>query len=142
VTDDRARVLFVCIGNSCRSQMAEAFARTYGSDVLIPASAGIAPAASVSRSTSRLMREKNIDLSRHAPKAIQSVGSAEFELVVNMSGVSLGQLPWPVREWAVRDPISLSEDEHRAVRDQIELLVMKLILELRREQKNRLETAQ
>ena len=38
------KVLFVCIGNSCRSQMAEAFARVYGSDILVAASAGLAPA--------------------------------------------------------------------------------------------------
>jgi arsenate reductase len=43
----RQRVLFVCVGNACRSQMAEAFARAYGSDVLVPASAGFIPAAKV-----------------------------------------------------------------------------------------------
>ena len=40
----KTRVLFICIGNSCRSQMAEGFARTYGADVTIPASAGLATA--------------------------------------------------------------------------------------------------
>src|SRR5262249_60504772 len=61
--DSRKRVLFLCIGNCCRSQMAEGFARTHGSDVLIAASAGIVPTAEVAQDTRRAMAEKHIDLS-------------------------------------------------------------------------------
>jgi len=56
------RVLFVCIGNACRSQMAEGFARAYGADVMIPASAGLAPAMNVARDTKTAMAEKDIDI--------------------------------------------------------------------------------
>ena len=56
------RVLFVCIGNSCRSQMAEGFARAYGSDVMIPASAGFTPASRVAPDTIRAMAEPRISI--------------------------------------------------------------------------------
>ena len=127
------KVLFVCIGNACRSQMAEAFARRYGSDVIEAQSAGLAPCGMVSPVTKELMLEKNIDMSGHASKGFAQTG-ADFDLVVNMSGHRMpGGLRIPVREWRVQDPISLSTERHREVRDQIETLVQNLILELRRE---------
>jgi arsenate reductase (thioredoxin) len=128
------RVLFVCIGNSCRSQMAEAFARTYGSDVIIAASAGVAPAGSVARDTMRAMAEKNISLSEQFPKGLRDLGRAGFDYVINMSGVFLPNIfgDAKVVDWEIPDPIAMEYDEHRAVRDAIERRVMGLILELRR----------
>jgi len=129
------RVLFVCIGNSCRSQMAEAFARRYGSDVLIAASAGLSPAMDVARDTHRAMAEKGIDLRDHFPKALRQLGRASFDIVINMSGYAI---PEPagaeVRAWDVPDPIGMKFDDHCEVRDAIERLVMTLVLELRRGQ--------
>ena len=133
---EKIRVLFVCLGNSCRSQMAEAFARLYGSDVMIPASAGLAPAMAVSPATILAMTEKNADLSDHFPKDIRQLARAHFDLVVNLSGQLLPEfVAWPARNWMVADPISMDYDEHCAVRDQIERLVMELIQEMRREQR-------
>lgn len=130
------RVLFLCIGNACRSQMAEAFARAYGSDVLVPASAGFAPAARVPEDTIRAMDEKNLDVRSQVPKSVSDLSGAEFELVINMSGYPLPQVNGTTpREWDVPDPVLMDYGEHCRVRDQIEMLVMKLILELRREQK-------
>ncbi|PWU07721.1 MAG: low molecular weight phosphatase family protein [Terriglobia bacterium] len=131
------RVLFVCIGNSCRSQMAEAFAAAYGLDVLVPASAGLMPAATVARDTLRAMEEKNLNLSAHFPKSLTNVSRIEFDLIVNMSGIPLPvKEDIAIREWLVPDPVGLTFEEHCAVRDQIETLVMGLILELRRGQKS------
>ncbi len=130
----KKRVLFVCIGNSCRSQMAEAFARLYGDDVLIPASAGLSPAFTVARDTMRAMLERNIDLRDHFPKSIRQLGRSQFDLVVNMSGTLMPSLPGAqMREWDVADPIAMDYDEHCEIRDAIERLVMHLVLELRRE---------
>ncbi len=130
----RQRVLFVCIGNACRSQMAEAFASRYGSDVLVARSAGVAPCGMVSPVTAELMLEKNIDLGDAVPKGFDVTG-ADFDLILNMSGRALpAGLKAEVREWKVEDPISLSEERHREVRDQIESLVQRLILELRKRQ--------
>ena len=129
------RVLFVCIGNSCRSQMAEAFARAYGRDVMVPASAGLAPASRVAPDTVSVMDEKGLDLRDHFPKAIRHLGRIEFDLVINMSGEELPiPMKCPTRDWDVEDPVSLSYEDHCAIRDDIERRVMGLILQLRREQ--------
>ena len=134
MTDGRKRVLFVCLGNACRSQMAEAFARHYGSDVLIPASAGLAPAMSVAPDTLRAMREKNIDLSDQFPKTLRQLARVQFDSVINMSGAPLpGDLKAPVEEWQVEDPIAMDYEKHCQVRDEIERRVLRLLLELRRE---------
>ncbi|MBZ5585343.1 MAG: hypothetical protein LAQ30_24705 [Acidobacteriia bacterium] len=134
MNDSPKRVLFVCIGNACRSQMAEAFARAYGSDVVAPASAGLYPADALPANTLRAMSEKNLDLRGQFPKHIRQLGRSQFDLIVNMSGEALpGRFEAPVRNWDVRDPVSLNYEEHCAVRDEIERMVMNLVLELRRE---------
>jgi len=132
--DRRKRVLFVCIGNCCRSQMAEGFARTYGADVMTPASAGIAPTHEVAQETLRVMGEKHIDLRDHFPKSVRHLSRVAFDLVVNMSGLDV-----PVEnaartlEWEVDDPYGSPLAYYRLVRDQIERLVMELVLQLRAE---------
>ena len=114
--------------------MAEAFARAYGSDVLIPASAGLAPGVDIPQDTHRAMGEKKIDLRDHFPKALRHLGRAQFDMVVNMSGCELPVDPGcPVRTWDVRDPYRLPYQQHCEVRDSIEKWVMDLIVELRRE---------
>jgi len=134
VSGQPKRVLFVCIGNSCRSQIAEAFARAYGSDVMIAASAGLAPATHIAPDTMRAMQEKNLDLRDQFPKSLRHLSRAEFDLVVNMSGMALpGDLKGREMEWDMPDPVLMSYEEHCEVRDQIERQVMQLILELRRE---------
>ena len=130
---ERRRVLFVCFGNACRSQMAEAFARAYGADVLIPASAGLGPANRVMPDTIRAMSEKDIDVRDHFPKDVRHMLRMRFDLVVNLCGLPLPDCDAPVREWDVSDPVAMSYEDHCAVRDEIERLVMELILELRRE---------
>jgi arsenate reductase len=129
----KKRVLFVCIGNACRSQMAEAFARAYGSDILIVRSAGLAPAASLPPLTRQTLGEKNIQSEGQFPKGLESVVGEPFEVVVNLSGETLPPAFADARliEWKVRDPIGESETVYREVAAQIEGLVMRLILELR-----------
>jgi arsenate reductase (thioredoxin) len=127
------RVLFICIGNSCRSQMAEGFARAYGSDVMLAASAGLAPAYMVAPDTVRAMDEKNIDLRDHFPKSLKQLGRAQFDLFINMSGYELPpEIDTPVRVWPVPDPVAEDYETHCQIRDEIENRVMALILELRR----------
>jgi len=126
-------ILFVCIGNSCRSQMAEAFARAYGSDILSVRSAGLAPASIVQRLTRQVLTEKNISSEGQFPKGLESVAAESFDVVVNISGEPLPSRPVAHRsiEWRVRDPIGQSESLYRSVAAEIEALVMRLILELR-----------
>jgi arsenate reductase (thioredoxin) len=126
-------ILFVCIGNSCRSQMAEAFARAYGSDILTVRSAGLAPASIVQPLTRQVLTEKNIPSDGQFPKGLESVAADSFDVVVNISGEPLPSRPVAQRslEWRVRDPIGQSESLYRSVAAEIEALVMRLILELR-----------
>jgi len=135
VSRSAKRVLFVCLGNSCRSQMAEAFARAYGSDVIIPASAGFTPASRVAPDTIRAMAAKNINLKDHFPKGIKHLGRAKFDVVINMADFPVPEdLFRDVRSWDVADPVYMNFEDHCIVRDEIERLVMLLILELRKEQ--------
>ena len=135
------KVLFLCIGNSCRSQMAEGFARKYGSDVLEASSAGFAPANIVQPLTKKVMEAKNINIDDQFPKNLDQVGVVQFDLIVNISGNKLpNRLPIEVREWTIEDPIGQSEDTYVQVRDQLENQVMGLILDLRREARKRVES--
>jgi arsenate reductase len=129
----KKRVLFVCIGNACRSQMAEAFARAYGSDTLIVKSAGLAPATSLPPLTRQTLSEKNISSEGQFPKPVESFTMEKFDVVINLSGERLPSTLAANRviEWSVRDPIGESDSVYRAVAAQIEGLVMRLILELR-----------
>ncbi len=129
----KKRVLFVCIGNACRSQMAEAFARAYGSDVLAVYSAGLAPAVNLPPLTRQILTEKHISSEGQFPKGLEAFGGQSFEVVINLSGERLppGVSAARLVEWSVSDPMGQSESVYRAVATQIEGLVMRLILELR-----------
>ncbi len=127
----KKRVLFVCIGNSCRSQMAEGFARAYGSDIIDAQSAGLSPATSISPLTRQVLSEKNVRIDDHFPKGVELISQSPFDLIVNMSGTKLSIPGTRVIDWPVQDPIGHPEPVFRTVAAQIEGLVMKLILELR-----------
>ena len=134
----KKRVLFVCIGNACRSQMAEAFANTYGSDVLVAGSAGLAPATAVHPVTKKAMLDKNIDLADQFPKAVRHLGRGSFDLIVNMSGSFIpNPPPGHIVDWDIEDPVFMDYEEHCEIRDQIERRVMELILDFRREPKTK-----
>ncbi len=127
------KVLFLCIGNSIRSQMAEGFARKYGSDVIQAASAGFSPASIIQPFTKKVMEEKNISLEDHFPKDLEHVPMSGFEIIVNISGKKLPtKMPMEVRDWTVEDPMGKPEEYFVTCRDQIEQLVMRLILDLRK----------
>ena len=127
----KKRILFVCIGNSCRSQMAEAFAQAYGADIMEVQSAGVSPASFIAPLTRQTLAERNLSIEEHFPKSVDQLRSQSFDLVVNMSGVPV-QVPGARSiEWTVPDPIGQTESYYRTVATQIEGLVMRLILELR-----------
>jgi protein-tyrosine-phosphatase len=114
--------------------MAEAFARSYGSDVLDAFSAGLSPAMMVAPQTHDVLREKNIEPEGQFPKHLESVLHERFDLIVNMSGFPLPIRRARVVEWEVRDPIGEDTEFFRAVANRIEALVIGLILDLRRQQ--------
>ncbi len=130
------RVLFVCIGNSCRSQMAEGFARHHHSDVMTPLSAGLYPAAIVQPETIASMAEKELSLEGQEPKSIRSIDGQQIDLIVNMSGIPIPPQSPPFQGetlvWGVTDPIGRSTEVYRQVRDRIESLVGQLAETLRK----------
>ena len=126
------RVLFLCIGNAIRSQMAEGFARCYGSDIMIAKSAGLMPASSVMPLARKVMTERNIDLGDALPKSFADHLGESFDLVINISGHPAPvELRAPVRDWKIKDPMGQKEQAYRTAADEIERMVMNLILELR-----------
>jgi arsenate reductase len=128
----KKNVLFVCIGNICRSPMAEALANRYGSDVLRARSAGVAPGVMPSAQTRKVLAEKNVDLGDHVPTPLLDTDMRDIDLLVNMSGYDLPPaIARKVEEWTVTDPIGQSDAVYRDVRDRIESLVMNLILRIR-----------
>jgi arsenate reductase (thioredoxin) len=131
------RVLFICIGNSCRSQMAEGFARFRYPDLMAAMSAGLLPAPIVQPQTIEVMAEAGIPIEDQKPKPIRDVDWKAADVVVNMSGSGILQM-LPGYEggnliWPVPDPMGRSMRKYRRVRDQIEDLVDNLARSLRRQ---------
>jgi arsenate reductase len=111
--------------------MAEAFAKTYGSDVMIAQSAGLSPASIIAPLTQQILLERNIRIDGQFPKGADAVMRQKFDLIVNMSGQDLS-LPFTrIVNWNVPDPIGRTDTFYRSVAHQIEALVMGLILEIR-----------
>lgn len=128
----RHKVLFVCIGNICRSAMAEALARAYGSDVIEASSAGLSPAFQAHILTRSVLKEINVDIGNHVPRALAELDLAQFDLIVNISGEHLPvKAGVPVEVWPVQDPFGRAESEFRRVRGELEMKVMNLILRIR-----------
>ncbi|BCT93900.1 low molecular weight phosphotyrosine protein phosphatase [Lysobacter helvus] len=125
------RVLFVCIENSNRSQMAEAFARMIGGADVDALSAGSAPSGVINPKAIRAMSELGYDLTTHGSKSLDEI-SGEFDAVVTMGcGDSCPWVPAKRREdWALPDPKHLEGDEYRAVRDDIRERVRALLASL------------
>ncbi len=132
------RVLFVCIGNAYRSQIAEAFARTLGRDLMVAESAGLMPVFELPKTTAQIMQEKGIDVSGQFPKSVGSLDLKSYDLVVNMTGLVVPALVSATsRNWIVPDPVGRPDAVLREVRDEIESLVMGLVLEMRRQREQR-----
>ena len=126
------RLLFVCVENSCRSQMAEAFARRLGGSSVAAFSAGSRPSGLVNPRAVASMRAAGLDLSQHASKSLQDVagsGAPAFDVVVTMGcGDACPWVPAARREdWAIPDPKALEPAEFARVRDQIEDRVRALL---------------
>lgn len=126
------RVLFVCVENACRSQMAEAFARRLGAGRFEAYSAGSRPAGGVNPWSATFMAERGYDLSAHGSKPLSAFEGQSFDAVVTMGcGDACPWLPAARHvDWALPDPKALPDDGFRAVRDEIERRVQRLLLEL------------
>lgn len=126
------RLLFVCVENSCRSQIAEGFARYLASDWAEAFSAGSKPSGVVNPRAVEFMRERGIPLTTQHSKGLDELPTGEpWDAIVTMGcGDACPMLPARRRiDWDLPDPKHLPDDEFRAVRDRIESLVRTLLTE-------------
>lgn len=129
------RLLFVCVENSCRSQMAEGFARTLGAGQVEAASAGSRPSGQVNPRAVQFMAERGIDLGPQRSKGLDDFpASAAWDFVVTMGcGDACPFVPSRARlDWDLPDPKHLDDAGFRAVRDRIEHLVAGLVADAAR----------
>jgi len=125
-------ILFVCIENSNRSQMAEAFARMHGGRGVDAHSAGSRPSGKVNPKAVAAMQELGYDLSAHRSKTIAELPALEFDAVVTMGcGDACPNVRGRVHEdWQIPDPRDLPPEQFRQVRDLIEDKVKDLLARL------------
>jgi len=126
------KILFVCVENAGRSQMAEAFAKVYGNARIEAISAGTMPAEEVNPVAVQVMREKGIDLSPNKPKLITNQMVQEADTIIVMGCSAEGFCPAPllnkVVDWEIEDPKGKPIEKVREIRDEIERKV-KLLLD-------------
>lgn len=128
------KVLFLCVGNSCRSQMAEGFARALGKGVIEPASAGTKPASAVSTLAIEVMREKGIDISGQRPKALTAEMVEGADILISMGCGVERSCPAiyldMFDDWHIEDPYKKPIEDYRMARDEIENKVKALVRKL------------
>lgn len=127
------KILFVCVENAGRSQMAEAFANYYGKGKLVASSAGIMLADRVNPVVVEVMKEKGFDVSMNKPKLLTTKMAEEADQIITM-GCSVEKIcPAPllknVIDWALEDPKDKPVEVVRKIRDEIERKVLMLVAE-------------
>ena len=122
-------VLFVCVENSNRSQMAEAFARIHGGERVRAASAGSRPSGWVNPRAVEFMKEVGYDLTTHASKSLDEFNGQEVEVAVTMGCGDECPLVLAKKrvDWQIPDPRDMPPEQFREVRDLIERKVKELL---------------
>lgn len=126
------KILFVCVENSCRSQIAEAFAKIHGQTIVEPYSAGSRPSGTVNPKAVETMKELNYDLTSHKSKSLQDIPSDEYEYAITMGcGDECPLVAAKHRDdWKIPDPKHMPKEKFQQVRDLIESKVKDLILDI------------
>lgn len=124
----KKKLLFVCVENSCRSQMAEAFARIYGRENVEAFSAGSRPSGVVNPKAIESMRQIGYDLSTHKSKSLDDLPDVEWDFAATMGcGDECPFIRAKHREdWQIPDPKNMDAKDFAKVRDQIAKNISKL----------------
>jgi len=128
------KVLFLCVGNACRSPMAEAIARRDAADVMEATSAGLAPMGAVMLQTRNTLKSNGYSIEGLSSKGISKELWASAELVINMSGRTREVLfaDWEkVEDWKVEDPYGADQAVYQRIFEEIEGRVSGLAKRLR-----------
>ncbi|HEX8315173.1 MAG TPA: arsenate reductase ArsC [Flavisolibacter sp.] len=128
------KILFVCVENSNRSQMSQAFAMMHGGDGVTAFSAGSKPSGVINPKAIAAMKDLGYDLSSHSSKSLDEVkAEAPFDAVVTMGCGDA--CPWmPAKQfidWHIPDPRNMNEEDFRNVRNLIEQKVKELVQQLK-----------
>lgn len=130
----KKKILFVCVENAGRSQMAEAFFRKYLPSVFEPVSAGTMPATKINPIVAQAMKEIGIDIEQNFPQSISQKMIDEAKTAINMGCMDKEACPAlflrDVVNWQIEDPKGKSIEKIRKIRDQIEQKVKELVLQL------------
>jgi arsenate reductase len=125
------KILFVCVENAGRSQMAEGFAKHYGNSKIEAISAGTMSSNEINPSVIQVMQEKGIDISKNMPKLITNQMVQEADIIIVMGCSAQGFCPAPllgkVTDWNIEDPKGKPLEKVREIRDKIEIRVKELI---------------
>jgi arsenate reductase len=126
------RIVFVCVENSNRSQMAEAFARIHGAGAVEAYSAGSRPSGQVNPKAVESMRELGYDLSRHQSKSLSDLATIDLDVAVTMGCGDACPFIKAKRhvDWSIPDPKAMPPDQFREVRTLIEMKVKELLTSL------------
>ncbi|MEM0058547.1 MAG: arsenate reductase ArsC [Candidatus Bathyarchaeia archaeon] len=129
--------LFICVENSFRSQIAEAYFNKYAPEGWTATSAGIKPAERVHPNAVRLMLEEGIDISHKKPKMLRRELQEKAEIAIIVCSGSLCPVVYTkhVEEWNMPDPAKMPLEEARKIRDAIKAKVLDLIERLKTQQK-------
>ncbi len=115
------KVMFLCTGNSCRSQMAEGFARALGKGLLDVYSAGLIAAGVHTRAVA-VMKEIGIDISNQRSKEIDDVLLRDMDVVITLCDNAAEACPWTPPEierihWPIKDPVGTTGSEEKVMKD-------------------------
>ena len=131
-TTKKPSVLFVCVHNAGRSQMAAAFLTTLGKGEIEVRSAGSQPAEKINPSAVEAMGELGIDMSKETPKVLTTEAVKESDVVITMGcGDECPYFPGKrYEDWVLEDPAGKGVDSVRPIRDEIHTRIEALVTEL------------
>ena len=128
------KILFACVENAGRSQMAEAFFRKYLPSGFEPISAGTIPATKINPMVAQVMKEVGIDIEKNSPQGISQQMIDDAQITVNMGCMDEKSCPAlflrGATDWQIQDPKGKSIEEVRDIRDHIEQKVKELVSQL------------
>ena len=134
------KIMFLCTGNSCRSQMAEGFARELGKGLIAAYSAGLSPQG-VNPKAVAVMKEIGIDISKQQSKAIDAELLEKMDMVITLCDNASESCPWTPPaikriHWSLKDPAHVEGpeeevlNEFRRVRDEIKEKIVDFLKEI------------
>ena len=135
--EGKVRVLFVCIGNACRSPMGEAIARKDASDIIESSSAGLYPMGMIPEMTQTTLERNDYSAIGLRSKGLREIAAEEVDLVINLSGYERAQVLEKfaqVENWEVSDPYGADDATYQRILEEIRGRIRELAQRLRAQQ--------